>query len=255
MRALVTNDDGIHSPGLHHLACVALDAGLEVLVAAPVTEASGASASLIATRTDGRLNVHDVAVPGLEARCVSVEASPAYLTWAAARGAFGTKPDLVLAGINKGPNTGTAVLHSGTVGAALTAAAHGIPALAVSLAAVEPDHWETATWVAEQAVTWLQERDQRDPGPVVLNVNVPDVPLGDLAGIVQAPLASFGAVQADIAELGAGFLVLTVTDGDAGQEPGSDAALQAGGWATVTALRGPTADSELSLTGLAEQPR
>jgi 5'-nucleotidase len=249
VRALVTNDDGIHSPGLHHLAMVALDVGLEVVVAAPLTENSGASASLVATRTDGRMNLHEIDVPGLQARCLGVEATPAYLTWAALRGAFGWKPDLVLSGINKGPNTGNAVLHSGTVGAALTASAHGVPALAVSLSATDPDHWETASWVAQRALTWLRATPR---SPVVLNVNVPDLPLPELAGIAHAPLASFGAVQADIAELGEGFLILTFSELDVLQEPTSDAALQARGWATVTPLRGPSADSDCSLDGLAE---
>jgi 5'-nucleotidase len=249
VRALVTNDDGIHSPGLHHLARVALDAGLEVVVAAPMTENSGASASLVATRTDGQMNLHEIDVPGVATRCLGVEATPAYLTWAALRGAFGVMPDLVLSGINKGPNTGHAVLHSGTVGAALTASAHGVAALAVSMASREPDHWDTASWVAQRAVTWLRATPR---GPIVLNVNVPDLPMAELTGIVQAPLASFGAVQADIAELGEGFLILTFSEVDVHQEPESDAALQAGGWATVTALRGPTADSGFSLDGLAE---
>lgn len=249
MRALVTNDDGIHSPGLHHLARVAIDAGLEVVVAAPMTESSGTSASLAATRTDGQMVLHEIDLPGVATRCVGVEATPAYLTWAAIRGAFGGTPDLVLSGINKGPNTGHAVLHSGTVGAALTANAHGVTALAVSMSSREPDHWETASWVAERAVQWLRGAHQ---GPVVLNVNVPDILASELTGIAQAPLASFGAVQADIAELGEGFLIMTFTDVDVQQEPDSDAALQARGWATVTALRGPTADNALSLNGLAE---
>lgn len=247
MRALVTNDDGIESPGLHHLARVAVDAGLEVIVAAPLVESSGASASLVATRTDGHMNLQEVDVPGLETRCIGVEATPAYLTWAALRGAFGSKPDLVLSGINKGPNTGNAILHSGTVGAALTASAHGVGSLAVSMSSREPDNWETASWVAQQAVNWMLEARR---SPVVLNVNVPDVPLSELTGIARAPLASFGAVQADIAEVGEGFLILTFSEVDVHQEPESDAALQASGWATVTALRGPTADSDFSLDGL-----
>jgi len=247
VRALVTNDDGIHSPGLHHLARVAVDAGLEVVVAAPMTESSGASASLVATRTDGHMNLHEIELPGLAIRCLGVEATPAYLTWAALRGAFGGMPDLVLSGINKGPNTGNAVLHSGTVGAALTASSHGVTALAVSMSSRDPDNWDTASWVAQQAVSWLQATPR---GPVVLNVNVPDVPMADLTGIAQAPLATFGAVQADIAEVGEGFLILTFSDVDVHQEPDSDAAMQAGGWATVTALRGPSADSDFSLAGL-----
>lgn len=251
MRALVTNDDGIHSRGLHELAQVALDAGLEVVVAAPHTESSGASASLVATRTDGQMNLHEVTIPDLDARCIGVEATPAYLTWAALRGAFGPAPDLVLSGINKGPNTGNAVLHSGTVGAALTASAHGIPAVAVSMARPDPSHWETGAWAAKRATTWMLERE---PGPVVLNVNVPDLPVSELHGMAEARLASYGAVQADIAEQGEGFLILTFSEISPQEEPTSDAVMQAQGWVTVTALRGPSEVDGCSLEGLTQTP-
>ena len=134
MRVLITNDDGIDSPGLHTLAQVAGGAGLQVVVAAPHEERSGTSASLVATTADGRLLTRRRALPGSARRGgVRGRGDAAYITWAAVRGAFGEIPDLVLSGINKGPNTGHAVLHSGTVGAALTALAHGVPAMAVSV--------------------------------------------------------------------------------------------------------------------------
>ena len=83
MRALVTNDDGVRSPGLHALARVAAEAGLEVVVAAPHTERSGASASLTALEADGRLIIHEVdSAPGVTAT-YGVEATPAFITMAA----------------------------------------------------------------------------------------------------------------------------------------------------------------------------
>jgi 5'-nucleotidase len=246
MRALVTNDDGIDSPGLHTLAAVAVAAGLEVVVAAPHEERSGSSASLVATRTDGRLVVREEPIQGLGGiRSLAVEATPAFITWAGVRGAFGDPPDLVLSGVNRGPNTGHAVLHSGTVGAAFTANAHGLPALAVSLTAPDPTHWVTAAEVAARALGWMLEQDSLDP--VVLNVNVPDVARDDLRGLTSAPLASFGAVQADIAEVGEGFVTLTFSEIDVSAEPHTDAGLQQAGWATVTSLRGPC---EVPLPGL-----
>jgi 5'-nucleotidase len=247
VRALITNDDGIASEGLHTLARVAVEAGLEVVVAAPHEERSGASASLVATRSDGRLLVERASI-GLDVTAYAVEATPAYITWAAVRGAFGPRPDLVLSGINKGPNTGHAVLHSGTVGAALTANAHGVRALAVSCSAPEPEHWDTGAAVATNALRWLLENE---PSPVI-NVNLPDVPLDQLRGIRRAPLASFGAVQADIAEIGEGFVTLTFSEIDTRGEPESDAALQLDGWATVTPLSAPREVAECSLAGLAD---
>lgn len=238
MRALITNDDGVDSVGLHTLVEVATAAGLDVVVAAPHEERSGSSASLLATTDDGRLLVREEPIPGIEdVPSYGVEASPAYITWAGVRGAFGDPPDLVLSGINKGPNTGHAVLHSGTVGAALTATAHGLPAMAVSLCAPDPKQWATAAEVSARALRWLLEHPAREA--VVVNVNVPEVPLDQLAGITPAPLASFGAVQADIAEVGEGYVAMTFSEIDVSREPDSDAGLQARGWATVTALAGP----------------
>jgi 5'-nucleotidase len=250
MRALVTNDDGIDSSGLHTLARVAVDAGLDVLVAAPHAERSGASASLAGVRAHGRLVFDPADLPGLDGvLAYSVEATPAYITWAGIRGAFGPSPDLVLSGVNKGPNTGNAVLHSGTVGAALTASIHGVPAMAVSVSAIEPSHWDTAASVSARALSWLLARD---PEPIVLNVNLPDVPLDELRGIVRAPLAGFGAVQADIAEIGEGFVTMTFSEIDVSAEPDSDAGLQTFGWATVTPLVAPCEGTRISLEGLVD---
>ena len=148
-RALVTNDDGIDSPGLHALAAAAVEAGLEVIVAAPAEQASGASASLDAVRREGRTIVsrRRAAGPsGVEAW--AVDAQPGHIVVAALNGWFDPAPDLVLSGINHGANVGRAVLHSGTVGAALTAGisdTRGAGAVARRGAAPETDerHWES----------------------------------------------------------------------------------------------------------------
>lgn len=251
MRVLVTNDDGIDSAGLQVLASVAAEAGLDVVVAAPHEERSGSSASLVATRVDGRLRLREERLPGLDhVRAFAVEATPAYITWAGVRGAFGDRPDLVLSGVNKGPNTGHAVLHSGTVGAAFTANAHGLPALAVSLTAPDPSHWATAALVATRTLRWMLE--QESLGPAVINVNVPDVPADRLRGVTSAPLASFGAVQADVADVGEGFVTLTFSEIDVSVEPHTDAGLQKAGWATVTALTGPREADRPPLHGLVD---
>ncbi len=251
MRALLTNDDGIHSAGLRALAAVAVEAGLEVVVAAPHAERSGASASFSALQESGRLIVHDQAWDDVGVqRATGVEASPAFIVFAAAHGAFGAPPDLVLSGINHGPNTGQAVLHSGTVGAALTASTQRIGSLAVSMASSEPRHWDTARTVTARALDWLLEHPQDH----VLNINVPDVPWAELRGLRDAPLASFGAVQADVNEVGTGFVTLTVseieTDSEAGSEADTDADLLADGWATATVLRAPCAVPGVDLSAL-----
>lgn len=241
MRVLITNDDGIQSYGLTVLAEVALEAGHEVAVVAPHRQYSGASAALTSQEVDGRLALVDERPPGLPAAAtaVGVKAAPALITFIAAYGAFGERPDLVLSGVNLGANTGRATLHSGTVGAALSAATQGIGAMAVSIAASEPQHWETAKLVTAAAFDWLVEQptDER-----VLNVNVPDVPPEQLRGLRPAHLASFGAVQARVREQGKSYVSLTYSGVTAREERGSDHDLLTRGWATATLLSAPYDD-------------
>lgn len=258
MRVLITNDDGIQSPGLVVLAQVALDAGCDVIVAAPHRQYSGASASLTAKEVDGRLALVDARPPGLPdaVPAFGVKAAPALITFVAAYGAFGDRPDLVLSGVNLGANTGRATLHSGTVGAALSAATQGVPALAVSIASADPQHWETARLVTEHAFAWLREQSADEER--VLNVNVPDIPVEQLRGLRPARLASFGAVQARVREKGRDYVTLTYSGVDAEDEPGSDHHLLGRGWATATLLTAPydePGDTALpSFTGRGEAP-
>ncbi|WP_213575549.1 5'/3'-nucleotidase SurE [Rhodococcus sp. USK13] len=240
MRALVTNDDGVDSHGINLLARLAFAAGLDVVVAAPHEERSGASASLTALESNGRLRMSSREFPDLPGVAVhAVEASPALISFVATSGAFGPPPDIVLSGINHGPNTGHAILHSGTVGAALTGATHGTLALAVSLATSNPRHWDTAEVVCRQALDWIVENGT--PG-TVLNVNAPDIPLDELKGLRPAPLAAFGAVQANVGEADDGFVTVTFAEIHADDNENSeetDAGVLVRGWASATALRAP----------------
>lgn len=241
MRVLVTNDDGIDSPGLTVLANVAQAAGHEVVVAAPSHQYSGASAALIGHEADGRLELTDGTPPGLAdgVRAFGVRAAPALIVFAASYGAFGHRPDVVLSGANLGANTGHATLHSGTVGAALSAATQGIPALAASVASAEPRHWETVQQVCETAFAWLVKHV---PEGRVLNINVPDVPLERLRGLRKATLADFGAVQAAVKERGEGWVHMAYEEIDVEHEAGTDAYLLMHGWATSSLLRTPIHD-------------
>lgn len=235
MRVLITNDDGIQSRGLTVLADVARQAGAQVTVAAPHRQYSGASASLSSQEVDGRLALVHQRPPGLpdDVEAFGVKAAPALITFVAAHGAFGPPPDYVLSGVNLGANTGRATLHSGTVGAALSAATQGVNALAVSIASADPQHWATAEVVTGHAFAWLQDQplDER-----ILNINVPDIPLRTLRGLRPAHLASFGAVQAQVRQKGKDYVMLTYSGVTARQEPGSDHDLLTRGWATATLL-------------------
>lgn len=251
-RALVTNDDGIDAPGLHRLALAAVRAGTDVVVAAPARDTSGASASLMAVEENRRVVVTERRLPDLPGVLgYAVAGSPGFITLIATRGAFGEPPDLVLSGINRGANAGHAVLHSGTVGAALTGAANGCRGLAVSLdllvggrpvpAGSAEDtgdvdavrNWDAAGGLAAHLLPVLNAL----PAATVLNLNVPDVPTEEIRGLRRARLSRFGQVQMSIAEVGEGFVRTTVEETDAAPEPDSDLALLAARFATVTPLR------------------
>jgi 5'-nucleotidase len=256
LRVVVTNDDGIGSEGLRLLAAAALRSGCKVLVAAPDHEASGSSAAMTAVRDDGRIVMERRKLADLDTvPAYAVRAAPAFIAFTAVREAFGRQPDFLLSGINLGPNTGQAILHSGTVGAAMTAASYGVRAAAFSLdvhSGAGKPQWETAAAVATQVILALPDL----PRGQVLNVNIPNVPRHLLRGIRRGRLAAFGAVQIDIIEAAEGYLQVTMSEqdagarpgdaaprdagpGDAGPEaaPGTDSALLAAGYASVTPLQ------------------
>lgn len=254
MRVLVTNDDGLDSPGLLALARVALAAGHDVVVAAPAEEASGSSASITAHDAyavtaaggRGRIRVRDELLDGLEAPAYRVFAAPALIALLAAHGSFGDAPELVLSGINRGANVGHAILHSGTVGAALTGGLNDARGLAVSLAVERADdtaHWEAAAAVVERVLALLTTQ----PIGTVLNLNVPNVADGTRLELVEAPLARFGIVHTTVTEPDDDHVNLEIADPSARFDPGCDAALLAGGAATLTSIRPVVEASELVL--------
>jgi 5'/3'-nucleotidase len=253
VRVLVTNDDGLDSPGLSALAAAAAGQGLDVVVAAPLTEASGMSAALTAVTDGGRIVLRRRDIDGIA--FFGVGASPAYIVLLAGLGTFGPVPDLVLSGINRGANAGNAVLHSGTVGAALTAAGLGARAMAVSLDIITrgltlpPDgelHWSTAAAVAASLLDTLADA----PAGTVLNLNVPDRPADALAGLRQVRLAAFGQARMAVAESGDDFVRTTIEldelDDDA-LSAGTDLAGLAAGYATITAIRPPAEAADVRI--------
>ena len=192
MRVIVTNDDGIDSVGIQVLAAaLAADPRLEVCVVAPDRDSSGTGASLGGARPDGlqAQRVELPAAPGVEAWAVN--APPAMCVLAAQLGGLGDPPDLVVSGINAGMNTGRAILHSGTVGAALTAQNFGLSGLAVSVQTGDPWHWDTAAALAIEVLDMLIEAPARS----VINLNVPNLPREQVRGIRWARLAPFGEVR------------------------------------------------------------
>ncbi|TDE88856.1 5'/3'-nucleotidase SurE [Occultella glacieicola] len=243
MRVLITNDDGIDSPGLVALAHVAADAGHDVIVAAPNRQYSGYSAALSGESEDGGVRRSPGRPEGLREgiESVAVHASPALIAYAAGLGAFGERPDLLLSGVNLGPNVGPAVIHSGTVGAAFSASAQGIPALAASIAAEHPRHWDTAHEVLTRAFEWFTSRPQ---DARVLNVNIPDVPVAELRGLRAARLATFD-VDTDLVNRQIDKLLFRpFAAHDVHFEEDTDAGYLARGWATMSLLRSHFHDAD-----------
>ena len=175
-RILVTNDDGVTSPGLHALLAAMLELG-EASVVAPDVERS-AVGHAITTGTplqvkeftlDGKLAGHSV--NGTPADCVKL--------------AVGTllkqRPDLVVSGINLGPNTATNIIYSGTVSAATEARILGIPSIAISIGSFKDPVWETAATYALRIARMVLKHGL--PPKVLLNVNVPSLALSDVKGV------------------------------------------------------------------------
>ena len=128
---LVTNDDGIQSPGLWAAAGALLPLG-RVVIAAPREQQTSTGRSLPVS-SDGRILAYPLEIAGQTLEAYSVGGTPAQAVLHAVLEILPERPDLVVSGINYGENVGSGVTISGTVGAALEAGALGIPALAVSL--------------------------------------------------------------------------------------------------------------------------
>ena len=252
MRLLVTNDDGIDAEGLHVLARTLAGAGHDVVVAAPDCDASGSGAALGVFHADSHIDVKRVEIAGCEAAW-AVAGPPGLCTLAARLGAFGTPPDIVVSGINAGLNTGRAILHSGTVGAALTAQNFGAKGLAVSVEATEPWRWDTAATIALEVLELLIEAPARS----VLNLNVPALAREDIEDVRWARLAAFGSVRAAIGEIQVdGALQIELQATNEQLPPDTDTALCAAGYATLTTLVGIAEawPAEQAETAVAQRP-
>lgn len=235
MRILVTNDDGVDSPGIHALAAALVGDGHDVLVVAPSDDRSGAGASIGRLISGGPPPVVRQTWDELpDLPVYSIDAPPAMAVFATALGAFGDLPDLIASGINPGNNTGHLVLHSGTVGATLTGAGYGIPGVAMSIDwSVEGDyHWDAAARIAASAVEWVAKPDGEAR---VLNVNAPNLPLAEIKGVREAELAPAGEVWVASADVSQGDLRIEIS-GRADPAPGTDVAIVRDGYVSVTPL-------------------
>jgi 5'-nucleotidase len=235
VRLLLTNDDGIEAPGLHALVRAMVDAGHDVVVAAPIGDRSGSGAAIGNIQPEGDIRAEPYELPDLPGlTAFGVDGPPALAVMAGRLGAFGPVADLVVAGINPGNNTGRATLHSGTVGAALTASNFGCSAVAVSIGWSDAPHWATAGAYAVAAVDWVATA----PPKTVVNLNLPDRPLHEVRGARWAELAPFGTVRVHVGEPVQGRLQVELRETGRVLPPNTDTALVEEGFAAVTLLTG-----------------
>lgn len=172
MRILLSNDDGYFAPGLAQLASSVASLG-HITIVAPERNRSGASNSLTLDRP---LYVRQAAngfyyVSGTPTDCVHL----------AVTGLLDRQPDMVLSGINLGSNMGDDTIYSGTVAAATEGYLLGVPSIAFSLASQDGKHFETAGRVAHELVQRF--KDHPVSGPMLLNVNIPDIPYEEIRGV------------------------------------------------------------------------
>jgi len=237
MKILVTNDDGIDAPGLWALASDLAKVG-EVVVFAPVNEQSGIGTGITLHRSV-ELKAIDPAIPGLTAYAVDGTPGDSVLLGLEVF----KEADMVFSGINRGANMGHDVLLSGTVGAALQGYLHGRPSVAVSVAAGKEPRYEVAARLASVLARKISGNGSEH---ILLNVNLPNLPLEEITGIELTRVGQGGYSSAlmmgpdgspDRYRISIGPLVWN-------RETGTDLHAVDGGKISITPLRGELSAAE-----------
>lgn len=236
MRILVTNDDGIHAPGLSACEEIARALSDEVWVVAPETDQSGVSHSL---SLNDPLRLREVSE-----RHFAVRGTPTDCVIMGVRHIMKEKPDLVLSGVNRGRNAAEDVTYSGTVAGAMEGTVLGIPSFALSQAysfsTKRAPPWECAIKHAPDVIKRILKTGM--PKDVLVNVNFPDCPPGDVAGIAVAVQGKRDQelLRIDARQDGRGnpyYWIAFGRGGVAGAAPGSDLAALSENRIAVTPLR------------------
>ncbi|MHB1517432.1 MAG: 5'/3'-nucleotidase SurE [Acidimicrobiales bacterium] len=264
MRILICNDDGVFAPGIAALArglARSFGGDHDLVVVAPLTDHSGASAAVGAVYERESIPYESIELPGLDGVPVyGIDGPPALAVILACIEGFGPRPDLIVSGVNHGVNAGRSVMHSGTVGAALTAAQFGLRGLAVSIAwSDDPVPWETPVTLATRIVPTLASL----PEGTVVNLNTPAVALHALRGVRHGRVATSGLIRSvrpertpqpvpgPALDRTSGAVTLALRGSGSPEDrlseraeldEHSDAALLADGWATVTPVTGVRED-------------
>ena len=171
MKILISNDDGYKAKGIKQLA-KSLSEDHDVIVVAPSENKSASSSSLTLDKPLKPIKI--------DTNIYSIDATPSDCVHLALCGFLDGNIDLVVTGINFGPNLGDDVIYSGTVAGAIEGRFLGLPSVAISLASWEGVNFETAGIIANQLIGQITHAQLSHD--TILNVNVPDVPLKDIQG-------------------------------------------------------------------------
>jgi len=178
MRILLSNDDGIQAPGLHALHAAVKDLG-EIHVVAPDGERSAIGHGITLTQP-----LHTRSwPPGGPHFGTAVSGTPADCVKLAVSRLLDPNPDLILSGINLGPNAGISVLYSGTVSAATEGVIMGIPSIALSLDTFTDPDWDSAARVSRALVEQVIAGRMKIAPGIFWNVNIPNLPYEHIAGV------------------------------------------------------------------------
>lgn len=191
LNIVLSNDDGVHAPGLRALADILKPFG-NVTVVAPNRDRSGASHSLTLSRP--------LRVITTEEGFMSLDGTPTDCVHFAITGGIESFPDMVISGINEGSNLGDDILYSGTVAAAMEGRSLGYPAIAISAALPSSGaiDFDCSAKVAERLVHHLQKHPL--PPDAILNVNVPAIPYSAIKGFKVTRLGHRHMAEAIIRE-------------------------------------------------------
>ncbi len=234
LRVLLTNDDGITSPGLLALAR-AMCRVATTFVVAPDQERSAASHAITLHKP---LRATRASLEHVDAQAWATNGTPADCVVLGVLDLLAQPPDIVVSGINLGANLGMDLIYSGTVSGAVEAALFGIAAIAVSVASFRDVHWDPAAEFAARLVQQVAEHGL--PRDTFLNVNVPNRPAADIAGVEitrQSTRRYVSRVEKRSDPRGRDYYWLTGSIDSEDSPAGTDAWAVAQGRISVTPLR------------------
>ncbi len=235
MRILIVNDDGIHAKGLRALAA-RIARNHEVTVVAPESEKSATSHAITLHRPLRARKTDNIGLEGVN--CYVVDGLPVDCTKIGLSHLMRGKADIVVSGINHGPNLGSDIVYSGTVAAALDAVIMGYKALAVSLAAHAVDNINTAAEIAARLIDGGLFDGAHEN--VLYNLNVPDLPLCRIKGLKAAAQAhTVYDESVELREDPRGGKYIWITGAMRQISPGdkTDVALVTDGYAVITPIK------------------